>query len=138
MKGSETFDHTADIGIRAWGDSPEELYEALAEGVADLICPRGQVQGRLQHRLTVDAADPEALAVAFLGELAGWSQRERMCVGEVKVDRLTDTHLEARASVEAIDPTRHELGPEIKAVTYHLLEVRRRGGRWVGQVLLDI
>jgi SHS2 domain-containing protein len=138
MKGSETFEHTADIGIRAWGDSRPELYEALAEELAGLICPRDQVRPTVRQRFAVDAADPGALAVAFLGQLADWSQRRRMCIAQVRVDAATDTHLEAEVAAEPLDASRHELGQEIKAATYHKLEVRNRDGRWEGQVILDI
>ena len=138
MKFSETFEHTADIGIRAWGDSRAELYEALAEGLAELICPRALVRASVQHRLSVEAPDGEGLAVAFLGELAAWSQGQRMCVAQVTVESVTDNTLEAQISAEPLDASRHELGAEIKAVTYHALQIRQENDRWVGQVILDI
>jgi SHS2 domain-containing protein len=138
MKHSETFEHTADIGIRAWGDSRHEMYEALAEALADLICPRRQVRGRVTRRLSIDAGDPGSLAVAFLGDLAAWSQGQRMLISEVKVTEATDTHLAAELTAEPLDAARHELGQEVKAVTYHKLEVRQREGQWEGQVVLDL
>lgn len=137
-KGGETFEHTADIGIKAWGDTREELYEALAEALAELICPRRQVGSRDSRRLVIDSRDPGALAVDFLTAMLSVAQAERMCFADVAVQQATDTHLEATVRGERADPSRHDLGAEIKAVTYHMLEVRRDGTRWTGRVLLDL
>ncbi|MBI3010921.1 MAG: archease [Candidatus Omnitrophica bacterium] len=39
---------------------------------------------------------------------------------------------------DTFDPARHVQGREVKAITRHLLEVRRRDGMWHGQVIVDI
>ncbi len=57
-KGGETFEHTADIGIRAWGDTLPELYEALAEVTADQLVARCDARPQITHKLVADAMDP--------------------------------------------------------------------------------
>ncbi len=76
--------------------------------------------------------------MAFLGELVAWLQGAGICMSDVKVDTVSDTHLEATLRGEKLDPERHQLGQEIKAVTYHKLVVEEREGKWYGQVVLDI
>lgn len=136
-KGCETFEHTADVGLSAWGDTRGELYEALAEGLADLVCPRRQVRPRHDRALRVDSEDAELLAVDFLAKLLAFMQTERIVVCEVQVHDVDDTHLAATVRGEPIDIDRHRMGDEIKAVTYHMLEVKQQDGRWTAKVILD-
>ena len=52
-KHCETFDHTADLGLQARADTLGELFEALAEGLADEICPRRQVRAAAVRAIAV-------------------------------------------------------------------------------------
>lgn len=137
---SELFEHTADVGIRAVADSRAEVYEALAECLADQVCPRSSVEVREARALDVAAEDDEALAVDFLGGLLRLAQVDRFLAHAVRVEMRAEAPpaLRARVEGEPYDPHRHELGPEIKAVTYHLLRVAREGDRWTAQVVLDL
>ena len=137
-KHVETFEHTADIGLVAWGDTLAELYAALGEGLADLVVPRKEVHSGYSHTLTVRSDDEQSMAVDFLGRLLSFMQTDRFCVHEVSVIVASPTHLEAVIRGEPFDPLRHEPGAEIKAVTYHMLDVSRHEGRWQGRVLLDL
>ena len=134
----ETFEHTADIGLRAWADTLAELYQALAECLAEQVCPRESVQPREERRLAVSAEDREALAVDFLSRLVAVMQGELLLVRDVEVCMAGAAGLEATLRGERYDPARHELGEEIKAVTYHLLQVRQEGDGWTGRVVLDV
>jgi len=137
-KHCETFDHTADVGLAARADTLGELFEALAEGLADVICPREHVSAADSRTLTVAAEDVEALAVDFLSGLLSVVQTERFLVARASVQRADETAVEAKVSGEPYDPARHELATEVKAVTYHQLKVAREGDQWVGRVILDL
>ena len=84
-KQCETFDHTADVGLLARADTPAELFEALAEGLADYICPRDTVRPREIRTLSVEAEDIEALAVDFLAAVLNVIQADRFMVAAVRV-----------------------------------------------------
>lgn len=137
-KHCETFEHTADVGLQAWADTQAELYEALAEGLADLVCPRELVKAAATFEMDVDSDDAELLAVDFLAKMLTFIQTERVCICDVRVRCDGPSRLSAVLRGEPIDLDRHVLGEEIKAVTYHMLEVVRRDGRWNGRVLLDL
>lgn len=138
VKHCETFDHTADVGLASRGETLGELFEAMAEGVADLICPRTQVARTETRSIRIDAEDLEALAVDFLTQIAVTIQTDRFVVASVAVRRISETEVEAEIAGERLDPARHEFHTEVKAVTYHLLHVAREGDGWVGRVILDI
>ena len=138
----ETFDHTADVGLSAWGDSPAELLAALAGGLADVICDRSQVRTAAVRTLRVEAQDIEALAVDFLSELLYIFAVDRFLPAEASVTVQDPGEngiaLTAELAGETYDPSRHEIKTEVKAVTYHQLKVAPESGRWVGRVILDL
>lgn len=137
-KSFGTFEHTADIGLRARADSLAELLEALAEALAEFICPAGRVAQRAVRTMSAASQDVEGLAVDFLGQVLNVIQTERFMVGRVAVTAADDRSLTAELHGEPYDPARHEIHTEVKAVTYHMLEVRRHAEGWRGQVLLDL
>jgi len=134
----ETFDHTADVGLDARGDSLGELLEALAEGLCDVVCPRRGVRGADACTVTATAEDVEALAVDFLSEVLWAVQTDHFAVASVRVIAASETSVQAELTGEAYDPDRHEILTEVKAVTYHELRVAREGGGWTGRVILDL
>ena len=134
----EYLDHTADVGLSARADTREELFEALAEGLADVICARESVAKRDAHSVLVRSDDLESLAVDFLWRVMTIIQDDAFAVAEVRVTRMSETDIEAELLGEPYDPDRHEYGSEVKAVTWHELKIAREGQTWVGRVILDL
>jgi len=134
----EIFDHTADVGLAGSGDSLGELLEVMAETMCDLICPRCGVAGDTERSIRVEAPDVEALTVDFLEAVLDVLQTRRLAVESVKVTSASETSAQAELRVTELDPRRHEILTEIKAVTYHELKVVRTGERWTGRVILDL
>lgn len=134
----ETFDHTADLGLAARADTLGELFQALAEGLADVICPRAKLRPQAETTIAVTAEDVEALAVDFLWKVMDTIQAEHRMVAAVEVREIDETHVTAALACEDFDPARHEVLTEIKAVTYHELKIARDGDAWTGRVILDL
>ena len=134
----ETFDHTADVGLAANADSAEELLEALAGCMCDLVCPRQNVSPRDKRTIAVEAPDFEDLTVDFLDAVLGAIQVDRFAVASVRVTGVAETSAAAELLGEGLDPQRHEILTEIKAVTYHELQAGLRDGRWTARVILDL
>jgi len=137
-KTCETLDHVADVGLLARADSAAELFEALAEGLVDLICSRRHVRASRRRRIEVQAEDREALAVDFLSQVLWVLQTERFAVAAVRVSSICDHSVTAELTGEPLDLQRHEIDTEVKAVTYHQLLVSQDRDGWTGRVILDI
>jgi SHS2 domain-containing protein len=138
MKRYETFDHTADIGIRAFGRTPEELFIHAAEALFNVLADLGSIRGQLTREVEVRGSDLEDLLVRWLGELLYLCEGEGYLFREFSIVQLTPTSLKAAARGERFDPARHEFKTEIKAVTYHQVEVSQKGETWVGKVIFDL
>jgi SHS2 domain-containing protein len=132
-----TFEHTADIGLRARADSLAELLAAMGDGLARQVCESG-VRPAEVRRVEVAADDPPDLLHDFLAEVLGLFERERFLAAEVNVVRAGAGSAAATVRGELYDGGRHELGPEVKAVTYHELTAEQTEDGWLGRVVLDI
>lgn len=137
-KECQTINHTADIGLAASADSLGELFEALAEGLADVICDRSQVTPKLTQAVEVRSEDVEALAIDFLSRVLGVIQADHFLPAAVQVTEIDEHAVRGELRGEPYAPGRHELKTEVKAVTYHQLRVAREGDKWVGRVILDL
>jgi SHS2 domain-containing protein len=138
MKECHTFEHTADIGLGARADTLPELLEALAEGLADFLCPRELVQPVQTRELSVVAEDREALAIDFLSAVLNVIQTDRFMVASVHAAHADDTSITAQLRGQPYDPACHNIHTEVKAVTYHQLKIAKTDAGWLGTVILDL
>lgn len=131
----EEIDHTADVGIRAFGTNLTELFVNAAEGMFSLIANLDAVRpvGEVEIRLRAD--DIPTLLLRWLSELLYLHETQHFLFSSFDVS-VSDTTLRAIARGETIDKTRHELKLAIKAVTRHRLAVDEQKG--VAEVIFDI
>ncbi len=130
----EEIDHTADVGIRVFGSTAEELFEGAALGMFGLIADLSRVKPVGEIEVRVSADDLSALLVAWLSELLVLheTQNTLLCKFQVRFDGLA---LDGKAWGERIDKKRHELKLAIKAVTYHRLTVDPAKG--LAEIIFD-
>ena len=141
--GFETIEHTADIGLRIWGPTPEALFERAAAGMASLLVDPATVEAVEERELAVGAADLEEALVAWLQEILYLYEVQRLVPARFRVERAGAGGAHGWVAGERYDPGRHETRADIKAVTYHRLRIERRataGGpeRWETTVIFDI
>ena len=137
-KRFEIIDHTADIGIRAFGESQSEAMEAAAEGLFHLIVPGAEVRAVEEEIIEVEGDDGVDLMVKWLGELLFRFDARKRVYGEFHVEMAASNKLRARVRGERLDLSRHRPQMEIKAVTYCGARVDQRDGRWIAEVVFDI
>ena len=137
MRPFEITDHTADVGITAYGATREELFANAALGMLSIIGDPDTVAAKDTREVQVRASDPAALLAAFLAELLFLLEVEHFVTRRADVESVSDTEARATLHGEPIAP-HHELHTEIKAVTHHGLRVEQVGGTWEANVLFDI
>jgi SHS2 domain-containing protein len=138
MKRYETFDHTADLGVRVFGRTYEEVFANAAYALFDLLTDLNRVRETLSYDLRVEAGDREDLLVRWLSELLFLSASRGYLFKKFSIFHLDQTSLQAVAHGEIFDPSRHEFKVEIKAVTYHQVAVKEEDGKWEARVIFDI
>jgi SHS2 domain-containing protein len=136
-KDFEILDHTADIGVIAYGADLRQAFANAARGLFSLIAELDDVEEALYRDIELTAPDKESLLVEWLNELVYHFDTEGIIFKRFDVIKLDDTHLKARGYGEKADSSKHTLKREVKAATYHMLEVDKNDGCRV-QVLFDI
>lgn len=131
----EFLEHTADVGLKAYGKGVEEIFEHAALGMFDLMTDLGRVEARGEMEIRLESPDLESLLVDWLSELLYVHETQNVFLCEFSV-QLTGTVLRATARGEEVDPERHPLEVAVKAVTYHMIEVKPEEGYAV--VIFDI
>lgn len=137
MKQFEVVNHTADIGIRAYGKTPQEVFENAAAGMFSLMADLSTVKESESFDISVEGEDRENLLVEWLNELLYFFETENVLLKKFEITEWSDHHLSARITGERIDLQRHSLETQIKAATYHTLKVSHND-LWQAQVIFDV
>ena len=125
MKKYEYFEATADIGFKAYGKDLNEAFENAGLAIFNIISDTSNVEPKKEISFKVRSEDEISLLYDFLEELLFYHEIEFMLFSEFHVE--IDDMLQLRATIrgEAIDWDRHERKTEIKAITYHKMDVRK-------------
>jgi SHS2 domain-containing protein len=140
MGAIETFDHTADVGLRIRGADLDDLFRTAAEGLFDyVVANRAEIRPDEVEKVSLRDDSPADLLAAWLSELIFRSETHHRVFRDFDV-RVEDdgTRLDATIHGEAIDRERHILDHEVKAVTRHGLVLKREGEGWGAELILDI
>lgn len=133
----EVIEHTADVGIIARGATLPDVFANAAVGMMSFIIQPHLVRPRESRRVVVEAEDRDALLVAWLNELLVLLNGDGFIPREFRIVQLTDSRLEADVLGEPVDPRRHQFRLDVKAATYHQLEISRDNG-WHAKVIFDV
>lgn len=107
---------------------------ALFEAITDVTT----VRPRQHVSLSLAGADPEELLVAWLTELLFFYESERWLFCRFE-PRLPSPHrVEGEAWGERLDPNRHPIDREVKAVTYHRMALVREGDLIKTRIVFDL
>lgn len=129
----ELIDHTGDIGIVARAPSLQALFAECAGAMFAILAEPARPEPAGEETFPVPGKDPPEELRDFLAELLyRFSADHRYYVA------FASEAGQVRLWWEHYDPARHPLRTELKAVTYHHLEVRREGGEWTGKVIFDV
>ncbi len=139
-KKFEFFEVTADVGYKAYGKTLEEAFENAALAMFEVITDTSKIEPEIKRKIEVESEDEYALLYDWLSEFLVLLDVDYLVFSkfEVKIEKKEDGFsLKGTAWGEEFDPEIHESRAEVKAVTYHLMDVKQDNGVMV-QVILDI
>jgi SHS2 domain-containing protein len=139
MGGYSFIDHTGDVGVKIYGETLEELFRQGAMAMFEVISgDLSRIRGEIGRDIHVEGEDMERLLVSWLSELNYLFNVEGELYSAFDVHRVGDGFVDAKVWGERIDPERHSIRTEIKAVTYHGIYVKRVGDIWEAQIIFDV
>ncbi|MGC9517058.1 MAG: archease [Methanomicrobiales archaeon] len=137
----EFFDVTADIGFKAYGKSLDNAFENAGLAMFNVITDTSQIKPSTKKEIEIISEDKYALLFDWLTELLILHDSEYLVFSKfnvkIKKGEKGKVHLTAQIWGDEFDPNIHEVKNEVKAVTYHLMEIKKNK-KYLLQVILDI
>jgi len=130
----------ADVAFEACGRTLEELFVNCAKATFESMTDLKKVPPEITELVKLENKTIEDLLFDWLAELIYLKDYRAMFFSDfsVKIYKNKLYHLEGEAKGEAINPKKHEMRADVKAVTYHLLEVKKTNSTWKAKLILDI
>lgn len=134
----ETFEHTADLGLRVRAASQNELFADAARGLFSIIVANPErIEPEQEWRCDLAGSRLDELLFDWLNELLYAFESQKLLLTEFHI-HLAGEKLSALCRGEPWDPQRHQLEHEVKAITYHGLRVEPTTDGWLAEVIVDI
>jgi len=131
-------DHTADLGIKIRGTDLKNLFENAGQALMHLMLRGKSLRKTSSKKIAVSGEDLADLMVRWLGEIHYLIEGENLVVNSINIHNIIPSRLEATLKTVPFDPNIHEILSEIKAVTYHQIEVTDNGNQWEARVIFDV
>jgi len=137
-KGWEHYSHTADMGIRGFGETKQEAFEQAAVAMIAISVEPEKIKPAEAIEVTCEGNDDESLLFDWLNKILFEMAIRKMLFSKFEV-RIEGNKLAAKAFGERIDLEKHKPVVEIKGATYSDLKVYRdNDGTWMAQCIVDI
>ncbi len=141
--GFEFREHTADVQVRSWGSSLEEAFSQTAYSLMATITPDlKKVIPKIEKKITIKAEDKEALLFDFLSEFLYIFDVDELVFSQIyvsKIEKFNDNYkLQATLKGEKFDLNKHEIGIEVKAITYSFMNIEEKHASTIIDIVFDI
>jgi len=136
VKRFRLIEHTADVGLVAYGRTLAEAFANAAYGLFSIIAELKTVKETESRQLELSEEDLEALLFEWLNRLIYFFDVEMLLFKRFEVRDFDGHGLKATCYGEKYDPSRHQIKTGVKSATYHMLKVDREKNQV--QVIFDV
>jgi SHS2 domain-containing protein len=132
----EILEHKADLKIRAFGKTREELFENAMVGMFEGAKYEKEAKSQKSKvKIKIKSIDLPSLLVDFLSEILYLVETKKLVFEKVEFKKFSENKIEANL----IGRPLKRMGVHIKGVTYHDLDIHQeKDGTWEATVLFDI
>jgi SHS2 domain-containing protein len=131
-------DHTADFGVQVFGSDAKEVFSNAALAMFDLITKVGSLKGLNSMDVSISGEDWPDLMINWLRELLFLWNGKELLVKRADITILSEKNLSAKVFFDPYDPDHHVIKIEVKAVTYHQIQVKSGPSGWEARVIFDV
>jgi SHS2 domain-containing protein len=142
--GFEFKEHTADVRVKCWGRTLEEAFSQTALSLIATITPDlGKISQKIEKKIETESEDIYALCFDFLSEFLYIFDVEELVFSNITVETIDKTpnnkfKLRAVVKGEKFDKSKHEIGTEVKAITYSFMNVEQKRNKVEIDIVFDI
>ncbi len=134
----ELFDHTADMGVRVQAPTMPRLVKPAVDGLYATIGELAAAGPAAGLHFDESGEDRARLLRDLLGQLLLVFERDHRRLTDIEEVIFTDCRLMVEAVTEPVDLERSVFHREVKAVTYHELDIREVAGGFEATFIVDI
>ena len=137
----ELFEHKADVGVRGKGKSLEKAFAECGKAMFSVMVELENVKGEEGVKVKVEGQDKEQLLVNFLNELLYLKDVKEMFFSRFDlyiIEEAGKWRLEGKAFGEKINKEKHSIKGDVKAASFHQLNVSGENGEFVAQCVVDV
>ncbi len=138
MKKYEQTDHTADIGLKIFGNSLLDLFANAGYALCDSLTDTSKVIPATKQTFCLQRDSTEELLVEWMGDLLYTFETEGLLFSRFNIISIDKNSLSAEAEGEFFNSALHTIKNGVKAVTYHKLKIEEKNGLWLAEVVLDV
>ena len=141
--GFEFMDHTADVSVKSWGRNLKEAFSQTALSLMMTITPNlNKISPKIEKNIEVISEDKYALCFDFLSEFLYLFDVEDLVFSYVMVKSIRKIgekyKLIALAKGEPFDRDKHEIGTEVKAITYSFMNIEETENKVEINIVFDV
>lgn len=138
-KSYTIIEHTADIGVAVEAGDLAGIFVNAAVAMFDIMAERltaPSPETRVKLNVKLSAAKPDELLIRWLNELLSLSATKKLIFVDYRVHNIDDTTLDIAVFGE--DVSNYRFNAEIKAATYHDLELVKTTSSYKAKVIFDV
>ncbi len=129
----------ADAAFQAEAESLEELFALCAQAAFDVMADTKTIEPKSKEGIELAGENLDELLFDWLAELIYLKDLKSMLFSRFDIEIRKKNGYSLKASIwgEPADQKKHRVRVDVKAVTYHLLEVKKEDNKWTARVVLD-
>jgi SHS2 domain-containing protein len=141
-RGFKFLEHTADVFIEAYGKNMKEVYENAALALFEVMTDTSKIDQTLSEIVEVRALDNFELLYNWLEQFLIKFEVDNNIFSKFEVEAIkklnSELFLRAKIFGEPFDHKKHPSKVEVKAITYHDMNIEENNGLFKARFLLDI
>ena len=132
-------EHPSDVGFEAYGDTLEELFANAAIATYSFMTNVEEIEEEVEREVEIKSEDLYSLMFDWLDEIIFIFESEELILKKFNI-RLDPSNfiITGKCKGEKFDLSKHEVGIIIKAVTYNMMEIKKKNKSWKARVVLDV
>jgi SHS2 domain-containing protein len=138
MKKFEILPHTADIGIRVYGETLKQLFENAGEGTLFLMREESGINLENEVCFEIEAPFIELLLNKFLNEFIYLFDSKFFIIKEFKIDIFNENYIKGIFFGETFNEKKHKIKYAIKACTLEDMIIEKVDNLYKVDIIFDI
>lgn len=136
----EYFETTADIGVTACGESLENAFINSALGTMNLITSINQIKPKITKKVEIKSEDIYGLLYDWITELLILLDSDFFIASEydIKITKNNEYILTGNITGDIYNTDLYNYKTEVKAITYHNMDIKKIGDKYKLNFILDL